>query len=200
MSLTRIIGGRWKNKIIKTKYNTNKYNTNKQIFRPTTSKIRSAIFNVLEHDMKFPPIVSSKFLDICSGPGSCGLEAASRGAEMVCFIDKSRISIGLVQYNAEKLGMLKNKDYNVILGNITKISNFYCKYNIIFIDPPYDEFESIINISVENLIKNSVFSDNSVFICETNNSSVNINNNKLLQVRCDNYGKTYIHYFLWQNL
>ena len=69
--------------------------------RPTSSKVREAIFNLLGQDMS-----GIKVLDVFAGTGILGIEALSRGAEEAIFIDKSNQSIKMINKNPGMLLML----------------------------------------------------------------------------------------------
>ncbi|MDE6967501.1 MAG: RsmD family RNA methyltransferase, partial [Clostridia bacterium] len=58
--------------------------------RPTTDMIKESIFNIIQND-----VVGSKFLDLFAGSGAIGIEAISRGADKVVFVDNSKESIEL---------------------------------------------------------------------------------------------------------
>lgn len=64
--------------------------------RPTSDRLRETLFNVLA-----PRIEGSRFLDLCAGSGAIGIEALSRGAAHVTFVDRSRKMCGLVESNLD---------------------------------------------------------------------------------------------------
>lgn len=59
--------------------------------RPTSDRLRETLFNILQ-----TRIAGVRFLDLCAGTGAIGIEALSRGAGFVTFVDRSRKSCGLV--------------------------------------------------------------------------------------------------------
>ena len=65
--------------------------------RPTADRVKESVFNILGFNFE-----STMVLDLFSGTGNLGLEAWSRGAEHVLFVDKSRGSINLLKKNIEK--------------------------------------------------------------------------------------------------
>ncbi len=80
-------------------------------------------------------------LDLFSGTGSLGLEALSRGAGRVCFVDKDPQSIALLKYNTENLvtGRPGAGSFDIIQSDVLEYLRF-CnrqKWDIIFLDPPY---------------------------------------------------------------
>ncbi len=122
----KVISGRLKGKILKSPDD----------IRPVTSMIREAIFNTLN----WVDWESSKVLDLFCGAGSFGIEAISRRAKYVVFIDKSSKSINFVKKNLEGVdwnGKLIISDFKLALKNLFKKNE---KFNIIFADPPFDLF------------------------------------------------------------
>jgi len=103
--------------------------------RPTSDKVREAIFNFLNQDME-----GLHILDLFAGTGSFGIEALSRGADHAVFIDNSVKSINLIKKNLEKCGYLKTalvikKDLS--RGLPVRPDFAQKKFDLVFIDPPY---------------------------------------------------------------
>ena len=101
--------------------------------RPTTDKVKEAIFNLLQND-----IYGAVCVDLFAGTGSLGLEALSRGAEKCYFCDNARASLNLIKTNVK---ICKAEDKSVILaGDYTKtLTRIREKADIIFLDPPYHD-------------------------------------------------------------
>src|SRR4029450_2669684 len=68
--------------------------------RPTSDRLRETLFNILA-----PRIEGARFLDLCAGSGAVGIEAMSRGAAHVTFVDRSRKMCGLIKSNLELCGV-----------------------------------------------------------------------------------------------
>jgi 16S rRNA (guanine966-N2)-methyltransferase len=109
--------------------------------RPTSDRLRETLFNILA-----PTIGDgTRFLDLCAGTGAIGIEALSRGAAFVTFVDRSKKSCALIEENLDKLGVPeKSTD---ILG--LDAENFAGRkhdegWDIAFFDPPYDSDYSIV--------------------------------------------------------
>src|SRR5437879_1293812 len=66
--------------------------------RPTSDRLRETLFNILA-----PRIEGARFLDLCAGTGAVGIEALSRGAAHVTFVDQSREMCALIEANLEAL-------------------------------------------------------------------------------------------------
>jgi 16S rRNA (guanine966-N2)-methyltransferase len=99
--------------------------------RPTSDKVKQALFNILGER-----VAGAAVLDLFAGAGSIGLEALSRGAAVVSFVDESRESLAAIRRNSE---MLDLADRVRIVAS--KAESFLKKpsgpYDIVFLDPPY---------------------------------------------------------------
>lgn len=131
-----------------------------QTTRPTLDRVKESIFNIIQNQ-----IINSNFLDVFSGSGAIGLEAASRGAKKVILCDKSKDAINIINKNIEKTHLkekieLYNLDYETLLKN--KIKE---KMDIIYIDPPYNSNFAI--KTVEYIIEKKIADQNSTIIIET---------------------------------
>jgi 16S rRNA (guanine966-N2)-methyltransferase len=99
--------------------------------RPITDRVKESLFNIIG-----PEIRDSFFLDLFAGTGSVGIEALSRGAKTVLFIDVDRKAINTVKINLELTKLAENT--NVILGDALSILEKPAigKYDYIYIAPP----------------------------------------------------------------
>jgi 16S rRNA (guanine966-N2)-methyltransferase len=105
--------------------------------RPTSDRVREAIFNRLEHGVPDFRIDGARVLDLFAGTGALGLEALSRGARNLLSIDDSEAARGLIRRNADSLGMIGQvklwRRDAAKLGACKPMSPF----DLVFIDPPY---------------------------------------------------------------
>ena len=101
--------------------------------RPTTDRVRESLFNVLMHT---GAIAGARVLDLFAGTGALGLEALSRGADHVSFVDDGRVSQGLITKNID---LLRVRDQTrLIRRNALKLgANPDAGFDVIFLDPPY---------------------------------------------------------------
>ena len=101
--------------------------------RPTTDKVKEAIFSTLSAD-----IPGAYVLDLFSGSGSLGIEALSRGAKQVTFVDKSAASIRCIEKNISRLGA--DMDTTIIKSDVlTFVQHCAGTFDLIFMDPPYNK-------------------------------------------------------------
>ena len=103
--------------------------------------VRGAIFSILENIVRDWTLV----LDLFSGSGALGIEALSRGADWVDFVDRERRCCDIIKQNLEKTGFSTRA--HVYCCNVAKAISFLDKeYNVILMDPPYSD------LSIGNLI------------------------------------------------
>lgn len=104
--------------------------------RPTRDRLREALFNILAHSYG-DPIANARILDLFAGTGALGIEAVSRGASYVLFVDDGVEARALLRDNVETLG----------LGGVTRIfrrdatrlgpAHPLEPFSLVFLDPPY---------------------------------------------------------------
>jgi 16S rRNA (guanine966-N2)-methyltransferase len=105
-----------------------------RFIRPTTDRIREAIFNILENTDGYWGCV----LDLYAGSGALGIEALSRGAEWVDFIDQNRKSCSAINHNLNRISYQDKA--HVYCCSVSKAITFLDNcYNVIFMDPPYSD-------------------------------------------------------------
>ena len=101
--------------------------------RPTSDKLRETLFNVLA-----PRIQGARVLDGYAGTGAVGLEALSRGAAHVTFVDADRRAAALIQKNAAACG--EDADYTIECGDVVVVLRSLgsgTTFDLILLDPPY---------------------------------------------------------------
>lgn len=111
--------------------------------RPTSDMAREALFNILGER-----VVGSCFLDVCAGVGTVGLEALSRGAEKVIFIERNAACVAALRNNiarceCEQQAKVMHSDALLALRRLAKAGE---KFDVIFADPPYDEQQLIMKL------------------------------------------------------
>jgi 16S rRNA (guanine966-N2)-methyltransferase len=104
--------------------------------RPTSDKLRGTLFNVLG-----PRVEGATVLDGFAGMGAIGIEAISRGAGFVYFIDQSRKSTAIIRQNLENLEV--RGGFRVIESDLRKALDLLEResvtFDIVFLDPPYEQ-------------------------------------------------------------
>ena len=101
--------------------------------RPTSERIKEAIFSSIQFDVE-----NRRVLDLFAGSGQMGLEALSRGAESVTFVDAEREAMEIVKKNAKTVGFFEKCRYSVSdWRNFLRKASGRDTYDLVFIDPPY---------------------------------------------------------------
>ncbi len=117
--------------------------------RPTTSLVKEFIFNVLQ-DFYFEKIVC----DIFSGSGGLGLEALSRGADKIVFVEKNSSSLKILLENIENLGIDTSKYRVLKMDALLFARKTDMCFDLILMDPPfvYPPLQELTEILFENKI------------------------------------------------
>ncbi|WP_425098061.1 16S rRNA (guanine(966)-N(2))-methyltransferase RsmD [Tropicibacter sp. S64] len=103
--------------------------------RPTTDRVREALFNMLDGGRFGQPFDGSRVLDLFAGTGALGLEALSRGSAFVTFVEKGRVGQGLIRENLTLLGCA---DRVKLLGtDALRLPQAEAPADLVFLDPPY---------------------------------------------------------------
>jgi 16S rRNA (guanine966-N2)-methyltransferase len=108
----------------------------KQGVRPTMDRVKGAIFSSLSEK-----IVGACVLDLFAGSGALGIEALSRGAASVLFVDQDRRSIEIIERNLRKTHTEGRTRQQEVFDFLRK-SYSLGKFDIVFADPPYDRMQS----------------------------------------------------------
>ena len=124
----RIVGGRFRGRTLS--------GPRTMAVRPTSDRLREAVFNVLAHAYG-DPIEGARVLDLFAGTGALGLEALSRGAASALFVDDSAEGRGLVRANVEALGVAGIT--KVFRRDATRLGEVHpnLPFTLAFCDPPY---------------------------------------------------------------
>ena len=161
--------------------------------RPTSDRVKESLFNILGD-----AVVDSVFLDLFSGTGGVGIEALSRGAKHVVFIDTSLKSIKVLQGNLNHLNIKDNvevfqKEYTTAISKLYKYNK---QFDIIFIDPPYSI--GMAQNVLELLDKNPIFSQSGLIIVEHDSKDEMPRRiGKLYLHRIKQYGNTSLSFYTY---
>ena len=110
-----------------------------QATRPTSDRVREALFNILAYGIDGFSLEGARVLDLFAGTGALGLEALSRGAKYCLFIENTAKARGLIRTNVETLNLtgvtrIWRRDASALgpAGNLEA-------FDVVFADPPYDQ-------------------------------------------------------------
>lgn len=146
----RIVGGVYRSRIIVFPED--------EMVRPTKDRIRESIFNALSSD-----VIGKDVLDLFAGSGAYGLEAISRGAKSVTFIDNFRKSIDAIKFNVNSLD-IKDQSTVIYSNYLDFIVSNTKPFSLVFLDPPYrmDVYKEAIN----KLEEKNILTSNAIIVCE----------------------------------
>src|SRR5947208_10670047 len=124
----RIVGGRLRGRALAA--------PKSQAIRPTADRLRESLFNILIHAYG-DPVTGARVLDLFAGTGALGLEALSRGAAFVLFVDDGAEARALLRQNVEMLGLAAVM--RIFRRDATKLGPAYPvePFSLAFLDPPY---------------------------------------------------------------
>ena len=186
----RIIGGTYKGHRISTFGGG---------YRPTSGIIKKSLFDIIAAEVE-----SSRFLDIFAGSGAVGLEALSRGAEYVCFIENHHSRVNVLRENIQKLGIDKScceilpMDYAYALQALLGRRE---KFDIIFIDPPYSTIMP--GRILGEVVASHVLAPDGIIILEgarkDSRKTLDAMPEELYPVREQDHGGTALIFFRWRD-
>jgi len=149
----RVIGGKWKGKKISFPLDSN--------LRPTPDRAKETVFNWLGNDLS-----GYSCLDLFAGTGAMGIEALSRGASKVDFLEKEKslaknLDKTLKNLKGEVNSIIFNKDFR----DWFKLNTLNNLYDLIFIDPPFNQ--NLIKEVFDCLAKTKIHFDETIFYLES---------------------------------
>lgn len=124
----RIVGGRLRGRPLAA--------PKSQAIRPTSDRLRETLFNILAHAYG-DPVSGARVLDLFAGTGALGLEALSRGAAFVLFVDDGAEARALIRQNVDALGA--GGATRLFRRDATKLGSAHPlePFSLAFLDPPY---------------------------------------------------------------
>lgn len=151
--MTRIVAGRFRGRRLDVPKGRD--------VRPTTDRMRERLFSMLMHG-RYPDMTDAVVADIFAGTGALGLEALSRGASSVTFVEQARPSIACISANIATLGV---EDQTAILSkNATKLQLAAGPCDFIFMDPPYRQ--GLVRPTLEAILSGGWLAEDGVIVCE----------------------------------
>jgi len=132
-----------------------------QSLRPTSDRVKESIFNMLREEIE-----GEMVLDLFAGTGNLGIEALSRGAKKVIFVEKGRHALGLIQRNLIQFGLEEKSeilpmDANRAIGVLKQRGKFF---DLIFVDPPYEK--GLIERTLTKLNSHQIYHGDSLLVIE----------------------------------
>ncbi len=152
--MLRVFSGLYKGRKLKS--------VNDPDVRPTTAKVKLSFFDILQENIR-----ETVFLDGFGGTGNIGIEALSRGADYVVFIEQLGEVVKVLRHNLDKIGIPADH-YRIIKGDfnrsVIQLANEGFTFDIIFLDPPYQLLEYANPLKV--IYKRNILKDNGIVVLE----------------------------------
>lgn len=111
--------------------------------RPTADRVREAIFNVLIHRFSVD-LSDTRVMDLFGGAGTLGLEALSRGASHVCFVEADPRVAACLRENAQRVSDVRQGRWQIVVDRVERhlerrgrVARSSTSFGLIFLDPPY---------------------------------------------------------------
>jgi 16S rRNA (guanine966-N2)-methyltransferase len=161
--------------------------------RPTTDRVRESIFNILDDRVR-----DASVLDLFAGSGALGIEALSRGAESAVFADDNPAALDTVKKNIKNCS-LENRTRTLrwnILKNLNILGPDKAAFNLVFIDPPYNQ--NMVQPTLSNLVLGRCLANGTLAVVEhstlesipENRPGFNISDQR-------RYGKTLVSFLIY---
>jgi 16S rRNA (guanine966-N2)-methyltransferase len=158
--------------------------------RPTSDRLREAIFNILVHGYD-DPVTGARVLDLCAGTGAMGIEALSRGARSAVFVDISAEARALIRRNLDAAGIMGlariSKRDAAHLGPAGSQGGF----TLVFIDPPYRK--ELGTRALRSLVKGGWLAAGALVLVEESAGAGLELPQGFAEIETRNYGDTRLH-------
>lgn len=175
----RVISGKYKNRRL--------FSPSDQSVRPVMDRVKEWVFNVIQDE-----VAGATVCDLFAGSGAFGIEACSRGARSVSFVDTARPSIKLIEKNIAHIKM--DEPYMTFPQNVGKfVKGSRSQFDLVFCDPPYD-FPNCQEL-LKGFAETPFLKDNGLVIFEHHVTTELNEEEKLPFLRDKKFGKTMITIF-----
>lgn len=160
-----------------------------RLTRPTADRVREAIFNVIG-----PAIAGKTFLDLYAGSGAVGIEALSRGAKEVVFVEKNPRVAQVLRSNVKAIGAGEEAKVMVVDAERACRKLHGRQFDIVFVDPPYDS--GLLSIALKSVAQAGIMAREGILIAEASKrEEFPRAQGQLVLVRKDRYGDTVVAYY-----
>ncbi len=167
--------------------------------RPTTDRVKESLFNMLQFYME-----GSRVLDLFSGTGSLGLEALSRGAHSVLFVESNRKSLDIIRRNFQQLKLketrgtepLQADELRIVGKDVIQFLDEYQgdAFDIVLIDPPFTE--AMAHEVMLHLKESKVFHSSTLIAIESGQrEQIEEDYSPLIRYNQRNYGDKFLSLF-----
>ena len=175
-----------------------------RVVRPTADRVKESVFGILRER-----VIDANFLDLCAGTGNIGIEALSRGAKHVTFLERDPRCIKVIAENLRACGLPTTPDAahestgkicllrrDVVKG-LTYLERQAAVFEIIYFDPPYDT--GLYATCLALLAENALLHTNGTLLVEHAKRSVMPDTiGRLTRSRQTNYGDTVVSFYIFK--
>lgn len=150
--------------------------------RPTTDRVKESVFNIIS-----PYLPADMVLDLFSGSGALGIEALSRGCAHGIFVENQKPALDATIQNIS-LARVSDRAEVVRGDALTYLGRTNRKFDIIFLDPPYNT--GLLNKAVAKIAENKLLSENGIIVAESEHMGEEPENEFFDIIKRVKYGKT----------
>jgi len=152
----RVIGGKFRSRVLRSLPGTD--------IRPTADRLRETLFNVLTAGNP-DQLEGTAWIDLFAGTGAVGIEAISRGAAKVHFVESSAAAVGVIHQNLKSLGIDSEGEVlqQDVMRALPKLGGWPADF--VFLDPPY-RLEAAYQQTLELLAQSPLVSEKTIVIAE----------------------------------
>lgn len=164
--------------------------------RPITAMMKEALFSIWQCD-----ICDSDFLDLFAGSGSMGIEAMSRGAKSVVFVEHNRHAVETIKKNLETCNFTKNVEVyqDDVFKRIKWFQRLKKSFDIIYLDPPFT-VDSIFIPVMEALVEAAILNPDGIIAIRTlKEKEMPEIFGKLCKYKKKVYGISAIHFYVYED-
>ena len=150
--------------------------------RPTMDRVKESLFAIIQEQ-----IPHKNILDLFAGSGNLGIEALSMGSEDVVFVDNNKVAINTIKKNLAKIKenrLVLNMDYNEALEYFYNQGK---KFDIIFLDPPYNT--NYIEHSLSLIENYNLLNSSGIVVCESDDLSKIKYSTSFIEYKSRKYGQ-----------
>lgn len=183
----KIIAGKLKNKTILT--------TMSRDYRPTTGRVKEAVFNILSHGEFRDALKDAVTIDLFAGTGALSFEALSRGAKTAILVEKNLANFNLLRQNAQNLAVADN--VMLMKQDATSLPTAKLKCNIAFIDPPFNQ--KLVDPTLKSLLKGEWLANGALIVIETHENDPYNPAACFIEVASRVYGHAIVKIYRYEN-
>jgi len=162
--------------------------------RPTNDMIREALFDKIGYK-----VIDAIFLDLFAGTGACGIEAISRGAQYVYFVDANKNATNIIKKNMQSI---QTTNFEILQNDYILATKTFAKQNlqfdIVFLDPPYAS--DFAENSIELLNQNKLLKNDFLIVWEHDKTKLKYVENTYPNATTKKYGEKFLTYLTHTDL